>query len=209
MVLCLCLLALGCPASLQARRITVSLANPAYGITIRPDDMLAASLKAKVNPALRKEFLTRSLNLFVSSYKAWFDIEEFRRSDARYNWQLPELARLVKSWFGGADLSKLHDLTAAVIAGEIPAAKAACPNWTPPEDVLVLVPHCWFPVTAAAEKANQDNIPLFGWQEDGWLDMPNEPSMDPTEPVKQFKRWREAGFNIKKVGHDRKFARKY
>ena len=73
----------------------------------------------------------------------------------------------------------------------------------------MIVPHCWFPITAAAEKANQDNIPLFGWQEDGWLDMPNEPSMDPTEPVKQFKRWREAGFNIKKVGHDRKFARKY
>lgn len=185
------------------------MANPAYGITIRPDDMLAASLKAKENPALRKEFLTRSLNLFVSSYKAWFDIEEFRRSDARYNWQLPELARLVKNWFGGADLSKLHDLTAAVIAGEIPAAKAACPNWTPPEDVLVLVPHCWFPITVAAEKANQDNIPLFGWQEDGWLEMPNEPSMDPTEPVKQFKRWRDDGFNIKKVGHDRKFARKY
>nr|DAL91758.1 MAG TPA: Large Terminase [Caudoviricetes sp.] len=185
------------------------MANPAYGITIRPDDMLAASLKAKENPSLRKEFLTRSLNLFVSSYKAWFDLEEFRRSDARYNWQLPELARLVKSWFGGADLSKLHDLTAAALVGEIPAVKAVCPNWTPPEDVLVIIPHCWFPVTAAAEKANQDNIPLFGWHEDGWLDMPNEPSMDPTEPVKQFKKWRTAGFGIKKVGHDRKFARKY
>ena len=39
--------------------------------------------------------------------------------------------------------------------------------------------------------------------------MPNEESMDPTEPVKQFKKWRSRGFNIRKVGHDRKFARKY
>lgn len=186
------------------------MANPAYGITIRPDDMLAAALAAKENPSLRKEFFTRSLNLFVNSYKAWFNVDEFRRSDARYNWTLPELARLCKSWFGGADLSKLHDLTAAAIVGEISAAKAATAEWAPPEDVLIIIPHCWFPITAAAEKANQDNIPLFGWQEDGWLDMPNEASMDPTEPVKQFKQWRDAdGFKIKKVGHDRKFARKY
>ena len=33
--------------------------------------------------------------------------------------------------------------------------------------------------------------------------------MDPTEDVKQFKLWRSAGFNIRKVGHDRKFARTY
>ena len=50
---------------------------------------------------------------------------------------------------------------------------------------------------------------MFGWKEDGWLDMPNEPSMDPTEPVKQFLAWKKAGFNIRKVGHDRKFARPY
>ena len=73
----------------------------------------------------------------------------------------------------------------------------------------MILPHCWFPITAAAEKADQDQIPLFGWRDDGWLDMPNEDSMDPTEPVKQFKAWRAAGFKIRKVGHDRKFARKY
>lgn len=185
------------------------MANPSWGVTIRPSDMEAAALQAKNDPQMRKEFLTRSLNVFVSSFKAWFDVGEFQRSDLRFNYGYRELARLVKSWYGGADLSKLHDLTAACIVGEIPAAKATVPGWTPPEDVLVIIPHCWFPVTAAAEKANQDQIPLFGWKEDGWLDMPNEESMDPTEPVKQFKTWRADGFNIRKVGHDRKFARKY
>lgn len=184
-------------------------ANPGYGITIRPDDMLAAALQAERNPTLRKEFLTRSLNIFVSSFKAWFDVEEFRRSDLRYNWTQAELAKMIRHWYGGADLSKLHDLTAGAIVGEIPAEKAATADWTPPEDVLVIIPHCWFPITAAAEKADRDHIPLFGWKDDGWLDMPNEASMDPTEAVKQFKRWREDGFKIHRVGHDRKFARKY
>ena len=184
-------------------------ANPAYGITIRRDDMIAAAEQAEQNPRLRKEFFTRSLNRFVSSFKAWFDMEEFRRSDRRYNFSQEQLVRLVKNWYGGADLSKLHDLTAACLAGEIPAASAARADWTPPEDVLVLIPHCWFPVTAAHEKADQDQIPLFGWKDDGWLDMPNEASMDPTEPVKQFLKWKRCGFNIRKVGHDKKFARPY
>ena len=183
--------------------------NPAYGITIRPGDMIAAAEQAEHNPSLRKEFFTRSLNRFVSSFKAWFDIEEFRRSDQRYGWTLQQLPKLVKNWYGGADLSKLHDLTAAVLAGEIPAAKAATKDWMPPEDVLVLIPHCWFPIVAAAEKADKDQIPLFGWKDDGWLDMPETASMDPTEPVKQFQRWKKDGYNIKRVGHDRKFARPY
>ena len=184
-------------------------ANPSWGVTIRPSDMMASALQAQNDPQMRKEFLTRSLNVFVSSFKACFDVADFRRSDAHYHWTQQELARLVTAWYGGADLSKLHDLTAAAIVGEIPAAKAANEDWTPSEDVLVIVPHAWFPRTAAAEKADVDNIPLFGWQDDGWLDMPNESSMDPTEPVKQFKKWQSEGFRIRKVGHDRKFARPY
>lgn len=213
------------------------MANPAYNITIRPEDMVAAAQQAAHNPQLRKEFFTRSLNRFVASFKAWFDLEEFRRSDERYQWTLQELAVLVKSWYGGADLSKLHDLTAACIVGEVPQKTAAAwcrkwaneriatpddggPSgasaptgkdqiWTPAEDVLVIIPHSWFPIIAAAEKADKDQIPLFGWRDDGWLDMPNTPSMDPTEPVKQFLKWRGDGFQIRKVGHDRKFARPY
>ena len=184
-------------------------ANPGWEITIRPGDMMAAALQAQNNPELLMEFKTRSLNLFVSSFKAWFNLDEFRRSDQRYKWTQEEAARLIKAWYGGADLSKLHDLTAADIVGEIPAKLAATEDWTPPEDVLVVLPHCWFPITAATEKAQEDQIPLFGWQKDGWLDMPNEPSMDPTEPVKQFKSWRSSGFKIKKIGHDRKFARTF
>ena len=184
-------------------------ANPSWGVTIRPEDIMAAALQAENDPQTRKEFLSRRLNVFVSSFKAWFDLEEFRRSDGRFAWTQAQASKLVRSWYGGADLSKLHDLTAAAIVGEIPRSAAAADGWDPPEDVLVVLPHAWFPITAAAEKADRDAIPLFGWADDGWLTMPNEPSMDPTEPVKQFKTWRDAGFRIRKVGHDRKFARPY
>ena len=195
--------------------------NPAYNITIRPADMIAAAEQAAHNPTLRKEFFTRSLNRFVGSYKAWFDVEEFRRSDEHYHWTAAELIRLIRAWYGGADLSKLHDMTAAALVCEVPQKTAveACRRWanqngdeniwTPQEDVLVILPHCWFPAPAAPEKADKDQIPLFGWRDDGWLDMPETPSMDPTEPVKWFNAMRGDGCQIRAVGHDRKFSRPY
>ena len=114
--------------------------NPAYNITIRPMDMIAAAEQAAHNPTLRKEFFTRSLNRFVGSYKAWFNLEEFRRSDERYHWTQAELAKICRDWYGGADLSKLHDLTAADIVSRYrsreatPAAGrgAAWRSWTTP-----------------------------------------------------------------------------
>ena len=35
--------------------------------------------------------------------------------------------------------------------------------------VDIIIPHAWFPIVAAHEKAEQDNIPLFGWMDEGWL----------------------------------------
>ena len=73
-------------------------ANPNWGVSIRPTDMEASALQALNDPQMRKEFLTRSLNVFVSSFRAWFNIDEFARSDNRYNFSLKQLAKLVKAW---------------------------------------------------------------------------------------------------------------
>ena len=76
-------------------------------------------------------------------------MEEWRRSDSRYSWSLEELARLPIQWYGGTDLSKLHDLTAGCVFGHY-------------QGVDILIPHCWFPRAAAVTKAQEDDIPLFG-----------------------------------------------
>lgn len=97
--------------------IVHEMANPAYGVSIRPDEILNDSLQAQNDPQQRKDFFAKSLNVYTNAVKAYFDIEEFRRSDAKYSWTLDELARLPIDWYGGADLSKLHDLTAAALFG--------------------------------------------------------------------------------------------
>lgn len=172
------------------------MANPSWGVTIRPDEIMGEALAAQNEPQTMKNFLSRRLNVFVSSLRAWFDLNLLRASDRQYDWTLEDLARLPVKWYGGADLARLHDLTAGALVGEY-------------DDVLIVIPHAWFPVTAAAEKASRDQIPLFGWRDDGWLDMSNDRSTNHAEIVKWFVAMRDAGFNIRKVGHDRKFCPEY
>lgn len=172
------------------------MANPAYGVSIRPDEILNDSLQAQNDPQQRKDFFAKSLNVYTNAVKAYFDIEEFRRSDAKYSWTLEELARLPIDWYGGADLSKLHDLTAAALFGHY-------------KGVDIVITHAFFPIVAAHIKAEQDNIPLFGWQDDGWLTMCNSPTVNHADVVNWFVNMRKRGFKIRQVGHDRKFCREY
>lgn len=172
------------------------MANPSYGITIRPADILNDSLQARDDPQQRKDFFAKSLNVFTNAIKAYFNINEFKDSDSQYDWSLDELAKLPIKWYGGADLSKMHDLTAAALYGVY-------------NDVNIIIPHAFFPVVAAHEKAEKDNIPLFGWMDDGWLTMCNTPTTEYSDVVHWFEDMRKRGFKIAQVGHDRKFGREY
>lgn len=168
-------------------------ANPSYGVTIRPQDIMNDALQAQNDPQQRKDFLSRRLNVYTSAMKAWFDIEEFKASDRQYNWTLDELAKLPINWFGGADLSRMYDLTAAALFGQY-------------GDVDIIITHAFFPVVMAHRKADEDNIPLFGWADDGWLTMCNSPTVNTADVVRWFSDMRKNGFRIIQVGHDRKFA---
>lgn len=173
-------------------------ANPSFGVTIRPDDMMADAMQALNDPQQRKDFLSRSLNVYTNAMRAWFNIDEFRASDNKYNWTIEELARMPIRWFGGVDLSRMYDLTAACLYGHLDK-----------EDVDIVITHAFFPIVMAARKAEEDQIPLFGWADDGWLTMCNGPTVNTSDVVAWFEMMRSKGFRIVQIGHDRKFAREY
>lgn len=184
------------------------MANPGYGVTIRPNDIMNDALQAQNDPQQRKDFFAKSLNVYTAAMRAYFNIDEFRNSNAaaekelgiRSEWSLQKKLEFLKSlpinWYGGADLSKLHDLTTGAIHGEY-------------NDIDISITHAWFPIVAAARKAEEDNIPLFGWKDDGWLTMCNNPTVNHADIVNWFKSLKAKGFKIKQVGHDRKFCREY
>ena len=172
------------------------MANPAYGESISPEELRADSLQAANDPQSRKDFFAKSLNVFTSSIRTYFDMALVKASDEKYNWTLEELAKLPIYWYGGADLSKMHDLTGTAIHGRY-------------NDVDISITHGFIPIVTAHQKADEDNIPFFWWEENGWLTLCNSATIDYSEPAKWFLYLKEKGFKIKWVGYDRRYSREF
>lgn len=172
------------------------MANPAYGETIRPEDIMNDAIQAQNDPQQRKDFFTKSLNVFTSSIDTYFDMAKVRSSDAGYNWTLEELARLPIQWYGGADLSKRYDLTGAALHGRY-------------KGIDISITHAFIPIAVAYKKADEDNIPFLWWEEMGWLTMCQSEIIEYEVPVRWFTGMREKGFKIKWVGYDRRYSREF
>ncbi len=171
-------------------------ANPNYKVTIRPQDILNESLQAQNDPSGRNEFLNKSLNVYTSSTSTYFNVFKVQESDERYNWKIDELAKLPIVWYGGADLSKIHDLSGAALHGRY-------------KDVDICISHAFIPVATATLKAEHDNIPFFWWNEQGWLTLCNSEVIEYEDVVKWFISMRAAGFKIKLVGYDQRYSHEF
>jgi phage terminase large subunit-like protein len=185
-------------------------ANPNYEVTIRAVDIMAEALQAQNDPSARSEFLNKSLNIYTNTMSAYFDIAEVQTSQAEAQKELcrllklPEdkpiplsaLATLPIQWFGGADLSKMYDLTGAAITGRF-------------NEIDIAITHGFIPITQARAKAEEDNIPFFWWEEKGWLTMTNSELVDYEEVVKWFMQMRQLGFKVKAVAFDKYNSRDF
>lgn len=182
-------------------------ANPNYNVSVSGQELMSDAIEAQNDPQQRKSFLAKSLNIYTSAMKAYFNPEEFQSSNRKVEEKLKLtgkslteklkiLAKLPIDWYGGSDLSKRHDLTATALYGSY-------------KGIDIVIPHAFFPIVAAHEKADVDNIPLFGWRDDGWLTMTNSPIVDYQEVVRWFINMKKIGFKIKQVGFDRKFGREF
>ena len=174
----------------------LQMCTPSIGVTVTIEDLLDDAAQAMNEPQLRMEFLNKTLNVFTNEMRAYFDVDEFVNSDAEYDWTLEELAKLPINWYGGADLSKMHDLTAGALYGNY-------------KGVDICITHAFFPVAAAYLKADEDGIPLFWWKDEGWLTMSNTKTVLYDDVVNWFVQMRSMGFKIKIVGFDKKFGREF
>ena len=171
-------------------------ANPSYGITVRPHELVNDALQAEEDPQQRKDFLSKSLNVYTSANESYFDIRDFINSNKKYNWSLKELSKLPIRWYGGADLAKMHDLTAAALYGNY-------------KGVDIVITHAFFPRVRAAIKQEEDSIPIYEWADESLLTLTNGEVTDFDEVVKWFQKMRQLGFKIHQVGFDRKFAEEF
>lgn len=171
-------------------------ANPNYRVTIRPNDILNEALQAQNDPTGRNEFLNKSLNIYTNALSTYFDVFEAQESDRKYNWSLEELAKLPIKWYGGADLSKMYDLTGGALHGRY-------------KDVDICISHGFIPITTAHLKAEEDQIPFFWWEEQGWLTLCNSDTIEYEDVLRWFSQMRDMGFQIKWIGYDRRYSREF
>ena len=87
-------------------------ANPNLGISVKVDDMEAACRKALAQPSAVSNFLTKRLNVWVSSASAWMDMMAWEKC-ADHNLRLDDFAG-EPCWIG-MDLAEKRDFAALVL----------------------------------------------------------------------------------------------
>lgn len=125
-------------------------ANPNYGVSVNPDDLRLKAKHAQESPSKKAGFLTKHLNVWVSSSKAWLDIAR---------WQACALPEFEPSeytpdpvWLG-LDLASRRDIAALQILAR--------------RDTRL---YTWGLYYIPRERLDEDGNALYkSWEEQGFL----------------------------------------
>lgn len=163
-------------------------ANPGLG-TIKNEDQLKSKVeKAKANPMLVKNLLTKDFNIRETSTEAWLTFEQLNNT-TKYN-----VTELKPSYgIGGCDLSSTTDLTAAKVIFMVP------------DDPHIYVKQMyWLPEDLLEQRSKEDDIPYDLWHEQGLLRTTPGNSVHYKFVTEWFLEIRdECGIYIPWIGYDR------
>lgn len=128
-------------------------ANPGLG-TIKDFSELERKVnKAKENPLLVKNLLTKDFNIRDTSTEAWLTFEQI---DNKETFNILELKP--RYGIGGVDLSETTDLTSACVLFMIPS-----------DDKIYFEHMYWLPEELLEQRAREDKVPYDIWHEMGLL----------------------------------------
>lgn len=128
-------------------------ANPGLGTIKKLDNLTSKVNKAKANPLLVKNLLTKDFNIRETSSETWLTFEELNNKD------LFDITTMnVNYGIGGTDLSKTTDLTCAVVI-----------FMRPGEETIYCLCMAWLPEDLLEERTQEDKIPYDLWVEQGLM----------------------------------------
>jgi phage terminase large subunit-like protein len=147
-------------------------ANPGLG-TIKKTDQLATKVaKAKANPMLVKNLLTKDFNIPETSAEAWLTYEE-AKNDATF-----DIEQLRGTYaVGGADLSSTTDLTCATLL-----------VMRPDDPTIYTIQQYFLPEELLEKKVTEDKIPYDLYHERGWLTLCTGNKVDYSDVTAWFNR---------------------
>jgi phage terminase large subunit-like protein len=127
-------------------------ANPNWGVSVLPDDFRDMAVKAGNIPSQRPAFMTKRLDIWVSSAVAWLPIEKWDACGGE-TFDLEEFKG--RRCWGGLDLANRRDLASLVLAFD-----------RPEDGGLDIVCYSLMPSQIASERAHDDGAPYLEWADD-------------------------------------------
>lgn len=162
------------------------MANPSLGVLLDLEDLILDWERAQRSPKEKADFVTKQLNRFATPPEAVFvDMDTIRRNDRAP--MEPGLLRPVA--YGGFDLSKSEDFTAAAIVCELPDGR------------LGIRQHTWIPEAKIRRGNGREEKDWHEWQRRGLLTIVPGDYVKYEPMVDWFKEQR-AVFDLKVIGHD-------
>ncbi|MGO2243901.1 MAG: terminase large subunit domain-containing protein [Pseudolactococcus laudensis] len=188
----------------------IEAVNPSANETVSLDLLVNdAKIALDSDEGTRNEFKNKTLNVFTTSSETFFDIDEFKYSDSLYDWSIDDLLKLNLNWYGYADLSVLHDLSASGLYANYKYKEKDENGNKITKDIDIVISQAYFPLPLAIAKAQESNMPLQEWQEEGWATLSNTDVVQPSDVTGWFVMMKKMGFRIKQVNFDKKSAMEF
>ena len=167
--------------------LTWQKANPNYGVSVNPDDLMAKAAKARNMPSAAAAFQQKHLNLWVNRDSPWLSMEGWRAGQS--HWVAADMRD--QPCYVGIDLSSKTDLTAIVFA-------------FPPDDTRERWRYFGIgltPFDTLADRATQDRVPYQHWADLGVLRTNPGKRID-YAVVRQIINEFDELFDVQEVGYD-------
>lgn len=159
------------------------MSNPSYNILVSPRTIMEEAYTAMNSPKEMASFLPKTLNVFTRSAEAYFSTDQVIASNDRH--APATIEQIVNRpngkrpvWFGACDMSKVGDLTAAVLYTSVPYTYRDREKNIIVEDQLdVCLCHAFIPQRTIEDKINKSRMPIYAWEKTGDITIINEPTI--------------------------------
>jgi phage terminase large subunit-like protein len=169
---------------------TWAKANPNYGVSVKPDDLIALATKAKGIPSAAATFKQKRLNLWVNATAPCLSVDGWRKGQSNMALEAFIEALRHEPCFVGVDLASKLDLCA--LSFVFPPAVGR--GWK-------LLQFIWTPEETIQDRAHRDRKPYQVWVEQGWLQTTSGTRVDHRVIRETLAIYRSI-FDIEQIGFD-------
>ena len=161
------------------------MANPSIGVLLTLEDLMLDYARCRRSPVEMADFVTKQLNRFaMPPENVYVSLDTIRRND-----RAPMMAPIMAQAYGGFDLSKSEDFTAAALVIDLPDGRTG------------ILQHSWVPEDKVKRGNGRETKDFEGWQARGWMTIVPGHYVR-YEAVRDWFREQRARYDIRAIGYD-------